>query len=151
MRSLTLGHVTWFCVLNVLYLGIAAVASGIGAVRNGTDSEQVAVGGTSLADFVIGALVLSRLDNASFKPILGGIILSLTLAQLVRMRWPELIPPALSHSRPRSLLAPGCSGKHLETLGRNSEHSGECAGECFDGKRVGLFFDSRRARSAGRH
>ena len=67
-RRLSLRRVlTTLLVVNVLYLGIAAVASGIGAVRNGTDSEQVAVGGTSLADFVIGALVLAVILGAGAR------------------------------------------------------------------------------------
>jgi uncharacterized membrane protein YfcA len=52
---------------------------------------------------VLGAYILSHLDNASFKPILGGIIFALTVAQLVRMNWPELFTPALSHSRSLAL------------------------------------------------
>jgi len=52
---------------------------------------------------VIGAFVLSRLDNASFKPILGTIILALPIAQLVRLNKPELFPATLSHSRPLAL------------------------------------------------
>jgi uncharacterized protein len=48
---------------------------------------------------IVGALILSRLDNASFRPILGTIVLGLTIAQLVRMRWPELVPSTLSQSR----------------------------------------------------
>ena len=48
---------------------------------------------------VVGALVLSRLDNDSFKPILGTIILVLTIAQLVRLRRPHLVPTGLAHSR----------------------------------------------------
>lgn len=52
---------------------------------------------------IVGAFVLSRLDNSSFKPILGAIILALTLAQLVRLRWPSLTPPALPQSRALAL------------------------------------------------
>jgi uncharacterized membrane protein YfcA len=55
------------------------------------------------AGVVAGAFVLAHLDNASFKPVLGAIILSLTIAQLVRMRWPEMFTPALSHSRALAL------------------------------------------------
>jgi uncharacterized membrane protein YfcA len=51
---------------------------------------------------VIGAFLLSRLDNATFRPILGGLILTLTLAQLARMRW-LTSTPALSHSRTLAL------------------------------------------------
>jgi uncharacterized protein len=51
---------------------------------------------------VIGAFLLSRLDNATFRPILGGLILTLTLAQLARMRW-LASTPALSHSRTLAL------------------------------------------------
>ena len=52
---------------------------------------------------IVGAFILSHLDNASFKPILGSIILALTLAQLARMSWPEFFGPALSHSRSLAL------------------------------------------------
>ena len=52
---------------------------------------------------IVGAYVLSHLDNASFKPILGGIILTLTIAQLIRLRRPGLISPALTHSRTLAL------------------------------------------------
>jgi uncharacterized membrane protein YfcA len=51
---------------------------------------------------VIGAFLLSRLDNQSFRPILGSLILALTLAQLARMRWMPTTP-ALSHSRTLAL------------------------------------------------
>jgi uncharacterized membrane protein YfcA len=51
---------------------------------------------------VIGALLLSRLNNASFRPILGTIILALTIAQLIRMFRPRS-PSALSPSRPLAL------------------------------------------------
>lgn len=52
---------------------------------------------------VIGAFFLSRMSNASFEPILGAIILALTVAQLAKMRWPDLFTPALSHSRTLAL------------------------------------------------
>jgi uncharacterized membrane protein YfcA len=48
---------------------------------------------------ILGAIALSRLDNASFRPILGTIILALTLAQLARLWRPNLFPAALPHSR----------------------------------------------------
>lgn len=51
---------------------------------------------------VIGALLLSRLNNASFRPILGAIILALTIAQLIRMFRPQS-PSALAPSRPLAL------------------------------------------------
>ena len=51
---------------------------------------------------VIGAFVLSRLDNASFKPILGGIILTLTVMQLARLWRPDLLGD-VPHSRPAAL------------------------------------------------
>jgi uncharacterized membrane protein YfcA len=51
---------------------------------------------------VIGALLLSRLNNASFRPILGTIILALTIAQLARM-FRTTAPPALAPSRPLAL------------------------------------------------
>ena len=51
---------------------------------------------------VIGALLLSRLNNSSFRPILGAIILALTIAQLARM-FRATAPPALAPSRPLAL------------------------------------------------
>lgn len=38
---------------------------------------------------VLGALIMGRLDNESFRPILGAVILILTMMQLVRLRWPD--------------------------------------------------------------
>lgn len=51
------------------------------------------------AGVVIGTLIMQRLDNASFRPLLGGVILMLTALQLVRMRWPDIYG-AVPHSRP---------------------------------------------------
>jgi uncharacterized membrane protein YfcA len=51
------------------------------------------------AGVVIGTLIMLRLDNASFRPLLGGVILMLTALQLVRLRWPDLYG-AVPHSRP---------------------------------------------------
>jgi uncharacterized membrane protein YfcA len=51
---------------------------------------------------VIGAFVLSRLDNASFKPILGGIILTLTVMQLARLWRPDWFGD-VPHSRAAAL------------------------------------------------
>jgi uncharacterized membrane protein YfcA len=51
------------------------------------------------AGVVIGTLIMLRLDNASFRPLLGGVILVLTALQLVRLRWPDLYG-AVPHSRP---------------------------------------------------
>lgn len=47
---------------------------------------------------VIGAGILDRLDNATFRPMLGTIILGLTVLQLARLRWPELLGD-VPHSR----------------------------------------------------
>jgi uncharacterized membrane protein YfcA len=38
---------------------------------------------------VLGTLIMQRVDNASFRPILGGVILALTAMQLVRRQWPD--------------------------------------------------------------
>lgn len=38
---------------------------------------------------VVGVLVMGRLDDAAFRPVIGWIILSLVALQLARMRWPE--------------------------------------------------------------
>ncbi len=56
---------------------------------------------------IVGAFLLSRLDNASFRPILGGIILALTLAQLARMRLPNspALPPSVYPELARGPLA----------------------------------------------
>ncbi len=51
---------------------------------------------------IIGAVVLARLDNATFKPILGAIILVLTAMQLARLRWPDLLGD-MPHSRAAAL------------------------------------------------
>lgn len=45
---------------------------------------------TAAIGVALGALIMSRLDNASFRPVIGGIILGLACAQAVRMRWPDL-------------------------------------------------------------
>jgi uncharacterized membrane protein YfcA len=57
---------------------------------------------------VIGTVILGRLDNDRFKPILGAIILSLTVLQLARLRRPELfgdVPHARSVALGLGLLA----------------------------------------------
>ena len=51
---------------------------------------------------ILGAVVLARLDNATFKPILGTIILALTILQLLRLRRPDLFGD-LPHSRALAL------------------------------------------------
>lgn len=51
------------------------------------------------AGVVIGTMIMMRLDNASFRPLLGGVILMLTALQLVRLRWPDIYG-AVPHSRP---------------------------------------------------
>jgi uncharacterized protein len=38
---------------------------------------------------VLGTLIMQRLDNESFRPLLGAVILTLTVLQLARMRWPD--------------------------------------------------------------
>jgi uncharacterized membrane protein YfcA len=38
---------------------------------------------------MLGTLILSRLSNESFRPILGGVILALTVMQLIRLRAPD--------------------------------------------------------------
>jgi uncharacterized membrane protein YfcA len=48
---------------------------------------------------VIGTLIMMRLDNASFRPLLGGVILVLTTLQLIRLRWPDIYG-TVPHSRP---------------------------------------------------
>jgi len=53
----------------------------------------------SAAGVVIGTLIMLHLDNASFRPLLGGVILVLTVLQLIRLRWPDLYG-AVPHSRP---------------------------------------------------
>lgn len=39
---------------------------------------------------IAGAVVMSRMDNATFRPVLGWIILALTVLQLARLRWPDV-------------------------------------------------------------
>lgn len=53
----------------------------------------------SAAGVVIGTLIMMRLDNASFRPLLGGVILVLTVLQLIRLRWPDIYG-AVPHARP---------------------------------------------------
>ena len=48
---------------------------------------------------VIGALVIARIDNDAFRPLLGWIILGLTVMQLARVRWPEIYGD-VPHSAP---------------------------------------------------
>ena len=45
------------------------------------------------------AIIMRRLDNATFRPILGSVILGLTLLQMIRMRWPDSFG-RVPHSRP---------------------------------------------------
>lgn len=47
---------------------------------------------------IIGTLVMQRMDNASFRPVLGTVILALTVMQLARLRWPDLFGN-IPHSR----------------------------------------------------
>jgi uncharacterized membrane protein YfcA len=47
---------------------------------------------------VVGALIMSRLDNAAFRPVIGVVILALTGIQLVRLRWPDALG-RVPHSR----------------------------------------------------
>jgi uncharacterized membrane protein YfcA len=51
---------------------------------------------------ILGTLIMQRLDNASFRPLLGSVILALTVMQLVRLRWPNLAT-SLPHSRTLAL------------------------------------------------
>jgi uncharacterized membrane protein YfcA len=48
---------------------------------------------------VIGALLMQKLGNTSFKPVIGWIILSLTALQIIRLRWPQSFEH-VPHSRP---------------------------------------------------
>ena len=48
---------------------------------------------------VISAVIMRRLDNTSFRPVIGAIILSLTALQFLRMRWPDAFG-SVPHSRP---------------------------------------------------
>jgi len=55
-----------------------------------------------------GTLIMQRLDNAAFRPVIGGLILALAALQLVRLRWPDMFGRT-PHSRvvawPLGLLA----------------------------------------------
>ncbi len=42
----------------------------------------------AVVGIVIGTFIMMRLDNATFRPLLGGVILVLVAMQLVRLRWP---------------------------------------------------------------
>src|SRR5579862_3051341 len=48
---------------------------------------------------VLGSLIMSRLDNASYRPLLGAVILSLTAMQAIRLRWPDAFGE-VPHSQP---------------------------------------------------
>jgi hypothetical protein len=57
---------------------------------------------------IAGAFIMRRLDNASFRPLLGGLILALTALQFVRLRWPDAygqVPHARSVAWGLGLLA----------------------------------------------
>jgi uncharacterized protein len=41
------------------------------------------------AGIVLGSLLLGHLGDAAFKPVVGWIILTLTVLQLIQMRWPQ--------------------------------------------------------------
>src|ERR1043165_9525187 len=43
----------------------------------------------AIAGIGIATIIMRQLDNASFRPILGGIIFGLALLQLIRIRWPN--------------------------------------------------------------
>jgi uncharacterized protein len=47
---------------------------------------------------IAAALVMRRLDEALFKPVIGWIILGLTILQIIRMRWPDWFG-SVPHSR----------------------------------------------------
>jgi uncharacterized protein len=51
---------------------------------------------------IIGAIILARMDNTTFRPLLGAIILLLTIMQLVRLRSPGAFG-TLPHSRTLAL------------------------------------------------
>lgn len=53
----------------------------------------------ALAGVVVGWLLLNRLDEAAFRPLIGGIILALCAGQMVRLWRPELFG-RVPHSRP---------------------------------------------------
>jgi uncharacterized membrane protein YfcA len=50
------------------------------------------------AGVIAGTLIMQRMDNASFRPVLGSVILALTVVQLTRLRWPDLFG-RVPHSR----------------------------------------------------
>lgn len=58
---------------------------------------------------VAGAWVMSRLDNAAFRPLIGGIILALAGMQLVRLRWPDMLG-RVPHSRAAAWSLGGLAG-----------------------------------------
>ena len=47
---------------------------------------------------LIGTLIMQRLDNAQFRPLIGAVVLTLTGLQLVRVRWPDALG-RVPHSR----------------------------------------------------
>ena len=59
---------------------------------------------------VVGAaVVMHGLDNAGFKPVIGGIILVLTALQFLRMRFPDVFG-RVPHSRPFAWILGGFVG-----------------------------------------
>lgn len=50
------------------------------------------------AGVVIGTLILARMDNDGFRPVLGAMIIGLVVMQVMRMRWPDVFG-AVPHTR----------------------------------------------------
>jgi len=53
----------------------------------------------TIVGIVLGTWLLSRMDNASFRPVLGGMLLGLTLLQAIRVKWPNAYG-TVPHSKP---------------------------------------------------
>lgn len=66
---------------------------------------------------VIAAVVMSRLDNTAFRPVIGVVILLLTGIQFVRLRWPDVLG-RVPHSRGAAWSLGGMAG--LTTMMANA-------------------------------
>ncbi|HET9424349.1 MAG TPA: sulfite exporter TauE/SafE family protein [Gemmatimonadaceae bacterium] len=83
----------------VLPLFIAADFGAVGAFRQHARWDYIRrTLPPAAAGVVIGTLIMQRMDNASFRPVLGAVILALTLMQLARLRWPDVYG-SVPHSR----------------------------------------------------
>ena len=53
----------------------------------------------AIAGIIIGTMLMSRMDNDAFRPLLGGILLGLTVMQGIRVKWPNAYG-GVPHAKP---------------------------------------------------